>query len=135
MDWRPGTNYEVGVPAVPTEFFRMVTDEQVDQDAGFLPDSDVKSRASGEDHCSYRGISVWETEGQARDRMELVNARRVGRVTTPPLAHVVKITLRPKRRHACARTGPEEGHHNVWAPPDELRSSSALVLPNNLDKD
>jgi hypothetical protein len=117
----------VGVPAEADTFFRL-TRSSAASDADFRPDSDVRDRYGFEDHCSYRAISVWQFEEQAREHARDINRNGQG-TNQPPFTHVVAFRLKPRNRHACSDTGPPEGHFTVWAEPGVLASRSERGVP------
>jgi hypothetical protein len=71
--WR-GKPFLVGVPRDPDTFFRLTHGpDATDQD--FRPDSEIRDRYGFENHCEYRAISVWVTEGLAREHERDINGR------------------------------------------------------------
>jgi hypothetical protein len=120
-DWK-GDPFAVLVPSKAEEFWRLLTTGEPTAD-DFRPDSEVRDRFPTEDTCSYLGFSVWRLLNQATEFAGRFNPQREA-ADVPPFTHVVQIKLWPKKRHTCARIGPEDGHFVIWAPAEDFTRES-----------
>lgn len=70
----------------------------------------------------YRGISVFETEEQARRRASSI---------AWPYEYIAEVAIPESVR--IERQGRREGHHNVYASPDDLLRWVVRVVPVRLE--
>lgn len=119
-----GRQFLVAVPTERHPFYRLVTSglPGVEQ---FRPDREVRKRYGFEDQCVYQGASLWETWEQAGEHGRDLNEKRRER-GKDEFTHVAEVEMRPRLRHACAWVGPIEGHHILWAAPEELSRISDI---------
>jgi hypothetical protein len=110
---RKGRTFTVGVPSEALDFWRAVRNDPP-QENDLAPDRDVRDRFPTEDHCSYRGFSAWRDERMARDTArDVLNPLLIAQGEVP-FTHIFHFRVWPKRRHACARLGPEDHHWGIW---------------------
>lgn len=117
------------VPREPWPFFRAVRSDPPTRD-DFLADFEVRARFPSENHCLYRGFSVWDEEGIARDSARISN-ERLAEQDEPLFTHLTQVVTWPRGRHACAWIGPEEEHWCIWGPADDflVHSRTMRVFP------